>query len=85
MKKDKDFKKAPLFQAHLNPQAEAVTTLEPYQAFSIDRAYKGQTFFWAYPPHADDVIRLKFHKEIRIDRYVLFLLLLLLLISLYHH
>lgn len=66
---DKDFKKAPLFQAHLNPQAEAVTTLEPYQAFSIDRAYKGQTFFWAYPPHADDVIRLKFHKEIRIERF----------------
>lgn len=66
---DKDFKKAPLFQAHLNPQAEVVTTLEPYQAFSIDRTYMGQTFFWAYPPHSDDVIRFKFHQPITIEKF----------------
>lgn len=65
---DKDFKKAPLFQAHLNPKADAITTVESYQAYTIDRAYMGQTFFWAYPPHADDVMRFKFHQEIIIEK-----------------
>lgn len=66
---DKDFKKAPLFQAHLNPKAEVVTTLEPYQSFTADRLYIGQTFFWAYPPHTDDVIRLKFIQPITIEKF----------------
>lgn len=66
---DKDFKKAPLFQAHLNPKAQVVTTLEPYQSFTADRLYIGQTFFWAYPPHTDDVIRLKFLQKITIEKF----------------
>ncbi|KAJ7376863.1 hypothetical protein OS493_032011 [Desmophyllum pertusum] len=66
---DKDFRKGPLFQAHLNPKAEAVTTAESYQAYTIDRAYMGQTFFWAYHPHSDDVMRFKFHKEITIEKF----------------
>jgi len=52
----------------LNPKADAVTTVESYQAYMIDRAYMGQTFFWAFPPHADDVMRFKFHQEIMIEK-----------------
>lgn len=66
---DKDFKKAPLFQAHLNPKAVSISSLEPYQGYTIDRAYKGQTFFWAYPPHTDDVMRFKFDQEITIEKF----------------
>ncbi|PFX20788.1 Alpha-1,3-mannosyl-glycoprotein 4-beta-N-acetylglucosaminyltransferase B [Stylophora pistillata] len=64
---DKDFKKAPLFQAHLNPKAVSISSLEPYQGYTLDRAYKGQTFFWAYPPQTDDVMRFKFDQEITIE------------------
>ncbi|XP_031555790.1 alpha-1,3-mannosyl-glycoprotein 4-beta-N-acetylglucosaminyltransferase A-like [Actinia tenebrosa] len=66
---DKDFKKAPLFQAHLNPKAQAITTLESYQKFTIDRTYMGQTFFWCYPPHMNDVIRITFDEPISIQSF----------------
>ncbi|XP_048589545.1 alpha-1,3-mannosyl-glycoprotein 4-beta-N-acetylglucosaminyltransferase B isoform X2 [Nematostella vectensis] len=66
---DKDFKKAPLFQAHLNPKANVFTTLENYQQFRIDRAYTGQTFFWCYPPHVGDVIRMQFDEPIDIKSF----------------
>ena len=47
----------------------SISSLEPYQGYTIDRAYKGQTFFWAYPPHTDDVMRFKFDQEITIEKY----------------
>lgn len=67
---DKDFKKGPLFQAHLNPKAVVLTSLEPYQTYGIDRAYSGQTFFWAYPPVDQDVISFTFEVPLIIGRYV---------------
>ncbi|KAK3700431.1 hypothetical protein QZH41_015290, partial [Actinostola sp. cb2023] len=66
---DKDFKKSALFQAHLNPKAQVLTTLENYQKFSIDRAYTGQTFFWCYSPHMGDVIRIVFDEPLNVKLF----------------
>lgn len=66
---DKDFKKAPLFQAHLNPKATAITTINVYQTFTIEKAYTGQTFFWGLTPHKGDVIRFKFLENIALIHF----------------
>lgn len=66
---DKDFKKAPLFQAHLNPKGKALSSLEPYQTYTVERAYIGQTFFWCYPPKPGDVIRIQFDNELQLERF----------------
>ena len=65
---DKDFKKAPLFQAHLNPKAFAITTINVYQSHTIDRAYTGQGFFWGHTPHKGDVVRFKFEEDIILEQ-----------------
>lgn len=58
----------PLFQAHLNPKAVAENSFEAYQTYKIDRAYSGQTFFWAYPPDNGDVVRFRFDQPLELDR-----------------
>lgn len=65
---DKDFGKAPMHRAHLNPSAEVSTTLKIYQRFSLDRAYMGETHFWAFIPHAGDVVLFKFTPPIKIEK-----------------
>ncbi|CAB3980785.1 alpha-1,3-mannosyl-glyco 4-beta-N-acetylglucosaminyltransferase A-like [Paramuricea clavata] len=66
---DKDFKKAPLFQAHLNPKGSAITTINVYQTHTIDRAYTGQSFFWGHTPHKGDVVRFKFEDGILLEHF----------------
>ncbi|XP_046852014.1 alpha-1,3-mannosyl-glycoprotein 4-beta-N-acetylglucosaminyltransferase B-like isoform X2 [Xenia sp. Carnegie-2017] len=66
---DKDFKKSPLFQAHLNPKATAITTINVYQSHSIERAYTGQTYFWGYTPHKGDVVRFKFVDSLILEHF----------------
>ena len=65
---DKDFGKTPMHRAHLNPSAEVSTTLKIYQRYSLDRAYMGETHFWAFIPHAGDVVLLKFTPPIKIEK-----------------
>ena len=65
---DKDFGKTPLHRAHINPAAEVSTTLKIYQRFSLDRAYLGDTHFWAFIPHAGDVVLFKFTPPIKLER-----------------
>lgn len=66
---DKDFKKAPLFQAHLNPKATTITTITAYQAYTIERAYTGQVFFWGHTPQKGDVVRFKFKNNVRLKQF----------------
>ncbi|XP_028401852.1 alpha-1,3-mannosyl-glycoprotein 4-beta-N-acetylglucosaminyltransferase A-like [Dendronephthya gigantea] len=66
---DKDFKKAPLFQAHLNPKASVITTINVYQTHTIERAYTGQSFFWGHTPHKGDVVRFKFDEELYLEHF----------------
>ncbi|KAM6952690.1 alpha-1,3-mannosyl-glycoprotein 4-beta-N-acetylglucosaminyltransferase B-like isoform 1-T1 [Lycodopsis pacificus] len=68
--KDKDFGKQRLFQAHNNPAAELSSSLKHYQQHSLDKAYKGEDFFWVITPVQDDYILFNFTQPIYISRYV---------------
>lgn len=59
--KDKNFGKLNLFKPHTdNPGASASTSLRIYKQFSIERAYKGETYFWGYEPSVSDYVTFNF-------------------------
>ncbi|KAM9511639.1 alpha-1,3-mannosyl-glycoprotein 4-beta-N-acetylglucosaminyltransferase B-like isoform 2-T2 [Salvelinus alpinus] len=68
--KDKDFGKVPLFTAHTNPPAELSSSLKHYQQHTLERAYKGQDFFWGLTPTAKDFILLSFPQPRNVTRYL---------------
>ncbi|XP_039670336.1 alpha-1,3-mannosyl-glycoprotein 4-beta-N-acetylglucosaminyltransferase A isoform X7 [Perca fluviatilis] len=59
-----------LFQAHSNPAAELSSSLKHYQQHSLERAYRGQDFFWALTPSHGDYILFNFTQPIHISRYL---------------
>lgn len=67
---DKDFGKQTLHKGHANPQAEVTTSLKTYQHFTLEKAYAGEDFFWAFTPVAGDFIRIRFFTPVRIERSV---------------
>ncbi|XP_077466588.1 alpha-1,3-mannosyl-glycoprotein 4-beta-N-acetylglucosaminyltransferase B [Stigmatopora argus] len=67
--KDKDFGKQTLRKGHANPPAEVSTSLKTYQRFTLEKAYLGEDFFWAFTPAAGDFIRIRFFTPVRIERY----------------
>ncbi|XP_043916337.1 alpha-1,3-mannosyl-glycoprotein 4-beta-N-acetylglucosaminyltransferase-like protein MGAT4D [Protopterus annectens] len=67
--KDKDFEKI-LYRSHANPAADVSTTLKIYQEFTLEKAYKGENYFWAFAPVAGDYIKFNFSKPLLIDGYV---------------
>ncbi|XP_017162528.1 alpha-1,3-mannosyl-glycoprotein 4-beta-N-acetylglucosaminyltransferase B, partial [Poecilia reticulata] len=69
--KDKDFGKQTLHKGHANPQAEVTTSLKTYQHFTLEKAYAGEDFFWAFTPVAGDFIRIRFFTPVRIERFFL--------------
>lgn len=68
--KDKDFGKQTLHKGHANPLAEVTTSLKTYQHFTLEKAYLGEDFFWAFTPVAGDFIRIRFFTPVRIERLV---------------
>ncbi|XP_030002209.1 alpha-1,3-mannosyl-glycoprotein 4-beta-N-acetylglucosaminyltransferase B-like [Sphaeramia orbicularis] len=66
---DKDFGKQKLFVAHSNPPAELNSSLKHYQQHSLERAYRGEDFFWALTPVKGDYILFSFQQPIHISRY----------------
>lgn len=68
---DKDFGKQTLHKGHANPLAEVTTSLKTYQHFTLEKAYLGEDFFWAFTPVAGDFIRIRFFTPVRIERLVL--------------
>ena len=66
---DKEFKKQPLFHAHVNPKAVIKTTFEEYKTFTSERGYLGHTYFWALTPLKNSVLRVIFSEPERIDRF----------------
>eukprot|EP00063_Salmo_salar_P011641 XP_013986476.1 PREDICTED: alpha-1,3-mannosyl-glycoprotein 4-beta-N-acetylglucosaminyltransferase B-like [Salmo salar] len=68
--KDKDFGKQTLHKGHANPLAEVTTSLKTYQHFTLEKAYLGEDFFWAFTPVAGDFIRIRFFTPVRIERCV---------------
>ncbi|XP_071769703.2 alpha-1,3-mannosyl-glycoprotein 4-beta-N-acetylglucosaminyltransferase B isoform X1 [Centroberyx gerrardi] len=68
--KDKDFGKQSLYQAHSNPAAEVSSSLKHYQQHSLDRAYRGQDFFWALTPVQGDHVLIRFPQPIHVEGYL---------------
>ena len=54
--KDKQFGKIPMFVPHRNPPARIETIIKHYKAYSLMRAYSGETFYWGLVPQAGDTI-----------------------------
>jgi len=50
-----------------NPPAVASTSLKPYQKYGLDKAYKGESFFWGLLPQANDWMRFDFEPPIRLE------------------
>ncbi|XP_035018176.1 alpha-1,3-mannosyl-glycoprotein 4-beta-N-acetylglucosaminyltransferase B [Hippoglossus stenolepis] len=67
---DKDFGKQILYQAHRNPAAKLNSSLTHYQQHSLDRAYRGEDFFWALTPIQGDYILFNFLQPIHISGYL---------------
>ncbi|KAM9740910.1 alpha-1,3-mannosyl-glycoprotein 4-beta-N-acetylglucosaminyltransferase B [Menidia menidia] len=67
--KDKDFGKQTLHKGHANPLAEVTTSMKTYQHFTLEKAYLGEDFFWAFTPVAGDFIRIRFFTPVRIERF----------------
>ena len=65
---DKDFGRSHLHRSHFNPNAQVWTSLHVYGHYSIERAYIGETFFWATAPSTDDVIVMSFDPPILIEK-----------------
>ncbi|XP_062855704.1 alpha-1,3-mannosyl-glycoprotein 4-beta-N-acetylglucosaminyltransferase B-like [Trichomycterus rosablanca] len=68
--KDKDFGKQPLFKPHPNPSAVLKSSLKVYQVHSLDRAYRGQDFFWALTPSKEDYILITFNRPQNVNGYL---------------
>ncbi|XP_076148199.1 alpha-1,3-mannosyl-glycoprotein 4-beta-N-acetylglucosaminyltransferase B [Alosa pseudoharengus] len=68
--KDKDFGKQPLFTPHENPQAELNSSLKHYQTHTLERAYRGQDFFWGLTPVSGDFVLIRFHEPQRVQGYL---------------
>ncbi|XP_072440214.1 alpha-1,3-mannosyl-glycoprotein 4-beta-N-acetylglucosaminyltransferase B-like isoform X3 [Chiloscyllium punctatum] len=68
--KDKDFKKGLLHKGHTNPTAELTCSLKIYQQHSLEKAYQGNDFFWAFTPMVGDFIKFRFYQPLKIERYL---------------
>lgn len=69
---DKQFGKITLYYAHENPQATVETRIKPYKQYTLQKAYKGESFFWGLLPQPGDHLKFKFSHPIFIKRYSIF-------------
>ncbi|GFO09275.1 alpha-1,3-mannosyl-glycoprotein 4-beta-n-acetylglucosaminyltransferase b [Plakobranchus ocellatus] len=68
--KDRDFGKAGLYRAHVNPAVQLASSLKTYLKYTLPKAYTGETFFWASSPNKGDIIDFKFTPPINIEKYL---------------
>lgn len=54
---------------HLNPPAQVSTSLEVYQRFTFDQAYRGDGVFWCKLPHNGDTITIVFTPPVIIAKF----------------
>ncbi|KOX78301.1 Alpha-1,3-mannosyl-glycoprotein 4-beta-N-acetylglucosaminyltransferase B [Melipona quadrifasciata] len=66
--KDKQFGKITLYYAHENPEAIVETQIKPYKQYTLQKAYKGESFFWGLLPQPGDHLKFKFFHPIFIKR-----------------
>ncbi|CAL4119809.1 unnamed protein product, partial [Meganyctiphanes norvegica] len=58
--KDKQFGKVQLFFPHVNPPAKVESNIKPYKSFTLQRAYKGESYFWGLLPQQGDLLQFTF-------------------------
>ncbi|XP_074109592.1 alpha-1,3-mannosyl-glycoprotein 4-beta-N-acetylglucosaminyltransferase a isoform X2 [Cotesia typhae] len=68
--KDKQFGKVTLFYAHNNPRAIVESEIKVYKQYTLDKAYRGESFFWGLLPQIGDHIKFKFSRSIFIKKYL---------------
>ncbi|KAK3719834.1 hypothetical protein RRG08_040136 [Elysia crispata] len=68
--KDRDFGKAGLYRAHVNPPVQLASSLKTYMKYTLPKAYTGETFFWASSPNKGDIIDFKYDPPIHIEKYL---------------
>jgi len=69
--KDRQFGRVSLFKGHKNPPAEIESPIKHYKHYSIERAYRGETFFWGLVPQQGDKIVFKFMPPLIIESFKL--------------
>ncbi|XP_055598012.1 alpha-1,3-mannosyl-glycoprotein 4-beta-N-acetylglucosaminyltransferase B [Uranotaenia lowii] len=68
--KDKQFGKIPTFYPHKNPPAVVKTGIQHYKAYTLQKAYTGESFFWGLMPQLGDLIEIKFKESVALKRYL---------------
>ena len=64
--KDKQFGRVSMFKAHDNPPARISTQIKHYKAYSLSRAYAGETFYWGLVPQAGDTITIELTPPVKL-------------------
>jgi len=67
--KDRQFGKLELFTRHDNPDARVESTIKHYGRFSLEKAYRGKTYFWGLAPEAGDTVAFYFPTPINLKSY----------------
>ncbi|RWS28566.1 Alpha-1:3-mannosyl-glycoprotein 4-beta-N-acetylglucosaminyltransferase B-like protein [Leptotrombidium deliense] len=69
--KERNFGKTNLYVPHKdNPPAVISTSLKQYQSYSIQRAYAGESLFWALNPSTGDYINITFTPPLVVQHYL---------------
>lgn len=62
--KDKQFGKIQLFFPHDNPTAIVDTEIKPYKTYTLQRAYRGESYFWGLLPQRGDKLNFNFEPPV---------------------
>ena len=58
-----------MFTPHKNPPAKVISPIKAYKQFTIQRAYRGDSFFWGLMPQAGDDIVFEFQNPVELHGY----------------
>ncbi|KAK4288346.1 hypothetical protein Pmani_038619 [Petrolisthes manimaculis] len=68
--KDKQFGKIQLYFPHENPPAVVETNIKPYKTYTLQRAYKGESYFWGLLPQQGDTLLLRFQPPVSLKGFL---------------
>ncbi|XP_055535433.1 alpha-1,3-mannosyl-glycoprotein 4-beta-N-acetylglucosaminyltransferase B-like [Wyeomyia smithii] len=68
--KDEKFGEIFDFYPHNNPPAVVETGIQHHEFYTIQRAYKGESFFWGLRPQQEDLVEFDFINPIELQRYL---------------
>lgn len=68
--KDKQFGKIQLFFPHNNPKASVETMIKPYKGYTLQRAYRGESYFWGLLPQQGDKLLFNFDPPVSLKGFL---------------